>query len=130
MLGKRKERRKSVRVQIRMTVHVELMGQPRFYEAVSRDLSVGGACLVLRKHLPHCTSVYLEFRLPGSLETLYSPAHVVWSHQAPTASKGEEGGGEMFLMGVEFVRPPRNVRKEVKRFVAERLKEEKGRARR
>jgi len=126
MLGKRAERRKSVRVQIRMTVHVEVMGQPRFYEAVSRDLSVGGARLVLRKHLPHCTSIYLEFRLPGALETLYCPAHVVWSHAAPALSAAREEQ-ESFVMGVEFVRPPRNVRREVKRFVVERLKEEKAR---
>ena len=126
MLGKRAERRKSVRVQIRMTVHVQVMGQPRFYEAVSRDLSVGGASLVLRKHLSDCTSIYLEFRLPGSLETLYCPAHVVWSHAAPVLlTTGEEQGS--FVMGVEFVRPPRNVRRAVKRFVAEKLKEEKAR---
>jgi len=126
MLGKWGERRKSVRVQIRMTVHVQIMGQPRFYEAVSRDLSVGGASLVLRKHLSHCTSIYLEFRLPGSLETLYCPAHVVWSHPAPAlATAGEEQGS--FVMGVEFVRPPRSVRREVKRFIAERLREEKAR---
>ncbi len=128
MLGKRAERRKSVRVQIRMTVHVEVMGQPRFYEAISRDLSAGGARLGLRKHLPHCTSICLEFLLPGSLGTLYCPAHVVWSHAAPALSAtGEEPGS--FVMGVEFVRPPRNVRREVKRFVAERLKEEKARSR-
>jgi len=126
MLGKRAERRKSVRVQIRMTVHVQVMGQPRFYEAVSRDLSVGGASLVLRKHLSHCTSIYLEFRLPGALETLYCPAHVVWSHPTPVfTAAGEERGS--FVMGVEFVRPPRNVRRAVKRFVAEKLKEEKAR---
>lgn len=124
MAGKGVERRKSVRVQIRMTVHVEVTGQPRFYEAVSRDLSVGGSRLVLHKHLPGCTPIYLEFRLPGSLETVYCPAHVVWSQEVPVVSRE---GGTSCLMGVEFVRPPRAARREIKRFVAARLKEEKTR---
>jgi len=108
------ERRKSVRAQLRMTVHVELEGQPRFYEAVSRDLSLDGACLVIRRKLEHCTPIYLEFCLPGSLNALYCPAHVVWSSELASAKEPS------YLMGVEFVRPPRATRRELKRFLAER----------
>lgn len=114
------DRRKSVRVQIRMTVHVEVAGQPRFYEAVSRDLSLSGARLLLRQELQHCTPIYLEFRLPGSLQTLYCPAHVVWAKD--TMSSLLPGHESSYLMGIEFVRPPRAVRKELKRFLADRLK--------
>ncbi len=114
------DRRKSVRVQIRMTVHVEVAGQPRFYEAVSRDLSLSGARLLLRQELQHCTPISLEFRLPGSLQTLYCPAHVVWAKD--TMSSLLPGHESSYLMGIEFVRPPRAVRKELKRFLADRLK--------
>jgi c-di-GMP-binding flagellar brake protein YcgR len=114
------DRRKSVRVSLRMTVHVELAGQPRFYEAVSRDLSATGARLLLRQQLHHCTSIYLEFRLPGALSTLYCPAHVVWSKD--TLSSLLPGHDTAFLMGVEFVDPPRGVRRELKRFIGEQLK--------
>jgi len=114
------DRRKAVRVQIRMTVHVEIAGQPRFYEAVSRDLSLSGTRLVLRQELDHCTPIYVEFRLPGGLQTLYCPAHVVWAKD--TKSGLLPGRGTSFLMGIEFVRPPRAVRKALKRFIAERLK--------
>jgi c-di-GMP-binding flagellar brake protein YcgR len=118
------ERRKSIRVQIRMTVHVEVAGQPRFYEAVSRDLSASGARLVLRQELTHCTPIYVEFRLPGSLQTLYCPAHVVWSKD--TRSSLLPDAEASWLMGIEFVRPPRQVRRELKRFVADRLKAARG----
>ena len=114
------ERRKSVRVQIRMTVHVEVAGQPRFYEAISRDLSASGARLVLRQELQHCTPIYVEFRLPGTLQTLYCPAHVVWSKDTMTSLL--PGRDSSYLMGIEFVRAPRRARKELKRFIAERLK--------
>ena len=114
------DRRKSVRVQIRMTVHVEVAGQPRFYEAVSRDLSFSGARLILRHELKHCTPIYLEFRLPGTLATLYSPAHVAWAKDTMTSVL--PGQGSSCLMGIEFVRPTRKVRKELKRFIVERSK--------
>lgn len=114
------DRRKSVRVQIRMTVHVEVAGQPRFYEAVSRDLSVSGARLVLRQELAHCTPIYVEFRLPGSLQTHYCPAHVVWAKDTMTSLIRDRETS--CLMGIEFVRAPRRVRKQLKRFVAGRLK--------
>jgi len=114
------ERRKSVRVRIRMTVHVQMGGQPRFYEAISRDISVSGARLLLRQSLSHCTGIYLEFRLPASLHTLYCPAHVVWSKD--TGSAILPGSEAVYVMGVEFVRPPRLARRELKRFIAERLK--------
>ena len=114
------DRRKSVRVQLRMTVHVEIAGQPRFYEAVSRDLSISGSRLVLRQELPHCTPIYVEFRLPGTLQTLYCPAHVVWSKDTLTSLARDRE--DSFLMGIEFVRPPRAVRKELKRFIGERAK--------
>lgn len=117
------ERRKSVRVQLRMTVHVERSGQPRFYEAVSRDLSVSGARLLLRQHLEPCTPIYVEFRLPGSLATLYCPAHVVWSKDTLASRSPDEPSS--YLMGIEFVRPPRAARKELKRFIAERIKASK-----
>jgi len=123
MLWRGPERRKSVRVQIRMTVHVEIAGQPRFYEAISRDLSLSGARLVLRQELVHCTPIYVEFRLPGSLQTLYCPAHVVWAKDTMTSLAPERDAS--YLMGIEFVRPPRQARKEVKRFIAERLKAER-----
>jgi len=114
------ERRKSVRVQIRVTVHVERSGQPRFYEGVTRDLSVSGSCLVLRQQLSYCTPIYLEFCLPGSLVTLYCPAHVAWANDSHTSLLGD--GSSCCVLGVEFVRPPRAVRRELKRFVAMRLK--------
>ena len=114
------DRRKSVRVQIRMTVHVEVAGQPRFYEAVSRDLSSSGARLILRQELKHCTPIYLEFRLPGALPTLYCPAHVVWAKDTMTSIL--PGHGSSFLMGIEFLRPTRQVRKELKRFIVRRIK--------
>ena len=114
------DRRKSIRIQLRMTVHVEVAGQPRFYEAVSRDLSVSGARLLLRQELGHCTPIYVEFRLPGALQALYCPAHVVWSKD--TLSSVLPGGETAFLMGIEFVRPPRQARKELKWFIADRLK--------
>lgn len=114
------DRRKSVRVQIRMTIHVEVAGQPRFYEAISRDLSVSGARVVLRQELGHCTPIYIEFRLPGALQTLYCPAHVVWSKD--TMSAILPGHDASYLMGIEFVRPPRVVRKALKRFIAESQK--------
>jgi len=114
------ERRKSVRVQIRMTIQVQLQGQPRFYEAISLDLSMSGSRLLLHQHLPHCTPVYLEFRLPGALQNLYCPAHVVWCQNTTTSLM--PGSESTFLMGVEFTSPPRDVRKALKRFIADRLK--------
>jgi hypothetical protein len=75
---------------------------------------------VLCQQLDHCTPIYVEFRLPGGLQTLYCPAHVVWSKD--TMSSVLPGRGTSFLMGIEFVRPPRAVRKALKRFIAERLK--------
>ena len=115
VLGGGRERRKSVRVQLRMTVHVELEGQPRFYEAMSRDLSLDGACLIIRRKLEHCTPIYLEFCLPGSLNAVYCPAHVVWSSELGSGKKDPS-----YLMGIEFVRPPRAARRALKRFLAER----------
>ena len=114
------DRRKSVRIQIRMTVQVQLEAQPRFYEAVSRDLSLTGARLLLRNQLHHCTPICLEFRLPGELQTLYSPAHVVWSQD--TLSSLLPGKEESYLMGIEILKQPRAVRRALKRFIAERLK--------
>ena len=114
------DRRKSIRVQLRMTVHVEIAGQPRFYEAVSRDLSVSGSRLVLRQELQHCMPIYVEFRLPGTLQTLYCPAHVVWAKDTMTSLLADRDSS--FLMGIEFVRAPRAVRRELKRFIGERAK--------
>ena len=123
MIWRGRERRETIRLHVRMTVHVELSGQPRFYEAVSRDLSTSGACLALRQLLGHCTPIYLEFRLPGVLNTLYCPAHVVWSKRVIASMLPDKEPS--FLMGIEFVRPPRAVRREVKGFIAERLKAER-----
>jgi len=114
------DRRKSVRVQIRVTVRVELQGQPRFYEAVSRDLSLTGARLILRQQLGHCTPITLQFRLPGSLLNLYVPAHVVWSNQMLTSLDPKKDPS--FEMGIEFVDPPREAVREIKAFVVQRLK--------
>ena len=114
------DRRKSIRAQLRMTVHVEVAGHPRFYEAVSRDLSISGARLLLRQELQHCTAIYVEFRLPGALQNLYCPAHVVWAKDTLTTVMKDQG--RSYLMGIEFVRPSRAVRKALKQFVAERIK--------
>jgi c-di-GMP-binding flagellar brake protein YcgR len=109
-----------------MTVHVEVSGQPRFYEAVSQDLSATGARLVLRQQLTRCTPIYLEFRLPESLETLYCPAHVVWSKDTLASILPDTQAA--YIMGVEFVRPPRAARRELKRFIADRLKSQRKRS--
>jgi len=120
MLWGGSDRRESVRIQIRMTIHVEVAGQPRFYEAISRDLSMTGVRVVLRQELKHCTPIYIEFRLPGALQALYCPAHVVWAKD--TQSSILPGHESSYLMGIEFVRPPRAVRKALKRFIADQTK--------
>jgi len=116
------DRRTSVRVQLRITVRVELQGQPRFYEAISRDLSLSGARLLLHHQLDHCTPVTLQFRLPDALHDLYLSAHVVWSHDALASLDPKKG--RSFAMGIEFVDPPREARRQLKAFVADRLKKE------
>ena len=114
------ERRKSIRVQIRMTLHVQVAGQPRYYEAMSRDLSAAGACVFLRKKLEHCTSLYCEFRLPGALETLYCPGHVAWAQNARLSLR--EGEEKTHVVGIEFTQLSRAARRALKSFIAKRTK--------
>ena len=120
MIWSGKERRKSVRVQIRVTIHVQKAGQPRYYEALSRDLSVAGARLLLYQSLPHCTPIYLEFRLPGGLQKIYCPAHVAWSHKTPTSLLPDRENA--YLMGVEFLRPSRQTRRQLRAFIKDRTR--------
>lgn len=81
------ERRRMSRVELSTKVRYQVLGNPS-KEVISRNISVGGMCLILDRKISPRMILELEFKLPGNNEELINTyAEVIWQSNSHTGIK-------------------------------------------
>lgn len=108
MFIKQENRRQFPRLKMSYPVRFEVVGQPLMANAISNNLSLGGAGLINNRFLPPRTQLKVQISLPSRI--LNSTARVAWS--APMARS------DRYSTGVEFTDIDQKDKKYLEDFIS------------
>jgi c-di-GMP-binding flagellar brake protein YcgR len=125
------ERRKFVRLPLAIEAPFAVSGDPagRTYEAVTRDISVGGICLEVDHDVESVfplvkakgARVAVDIRLPDGLDPASITAEPVWSQgKVDWVKKGRKGSSPL-LIGLRFWHVPEGARERIRKLVVEKF---------
>ncbi len=94
------DKRKFVRVSFECTITVKKRGTPLVFHTQTKNISLGGICVILEKELSKYTPVELELFLPDDLPPVKCQGTVIWSIKSSEYLKKKP---LQHGMGIEFV---------------------------
>ena len=107
MLTEQEEKRRFPRIDLRVPLRVQVLGQPRFDNTITDNVSAGGVGFTAEEFMPTETPLMLEFNIFSRL--IRCIGKVVWS--APLAHSNKN------RIGVELA----EINPECKQFLADYL---------
>ena len=97
------EARRFVRLRATLETAYAVLPDGRPQRTLTKDLSVGGACLVMDKPLAAGTQLQLAIPLPGREQPVNAIAEVVWSGEVElTGRSGPRRSAEVGIRTVEI----------------------------
>lgn len=111
------ERRRTARVASSCEVHYKSQDSKGERRALTKDISLGGACLILKEELPEAAQT-LSLIHPRGNHPLQLNARSVWSSRLP---KSLDPTSTYLAVGVEFTQAQEEALKELDRFIAQDL---------
>ncbi|NQT00036.1 MAG: PilZ domain-containing protein [Candidatus Omnitrophica bacterium] len=113
---KESDRRQFPRIRTELLVRYKIIKAPeKHHEAETKDISVGGICLVAREKVIPSAVLALEIRFPRSEEPIVACGRVIWSK--PSTLGLSPAGHQRFDNGIEFVEISEADRQRIKEHV-------------
>jgi c-di-GMP-binding flagellar brake protein YcgR len=98
-----KERRKTLRLEASLSVKYQLLDEkkaPKISE--SRNISVGGAQLIIYEKLKKLTKIEMEIEIPYKVNPVKAIGEIVWLHEKFSFSLKQKR--RVFFAGVKFIK--------------------------
>ena len=119
------ERRKFTRVEKEIIVRYKILSTPeKQLDAKTKNLSVGGACLITRDKMELETVVAMEIKFPQMREPILTTARVVWCSESKLGPS--PAGHRRFDNGIEFTQISEADRQQIIKHVESELEKENG----
>jgi c-di-GMP-binding flagellar brake protein YcgR len=95
------ERRRSVRVPVRLTVLYKIVGGKKLHRVLTNDIGAGGVSFMASEPLQPGTQLELEVTFPDYPTTITCKGEVVWTHEM--SQQGRRYEDRLVKAGVKFL---------------------------
>jgi len=116
------ERRRYPRIPVKAEVEYLQMesADAELLVTASRNLSIGGACIITFKEFPCGTKLLLHLKFPDNSRVINAEGRVVWVRNLELEGKCLDS---VFELGIEFTNIPEEDYKIIQGYVASKLKD-------